>query len=195
LSYTYAMRFLSLAIVLLATACGTSDPAPVQAAVDAGEDVVVDAVSDGAPLDKCATVKCGAPKVCDKVDGVCKNVRFSKLGEACGGDAGACTGPVGATCLGEFPDGYCSIMPCSVDNPCPIGAVCAKLGGKQACFESCTIDGDCRGGVDYKCQDINDLVISGGLRRVCYLPAIPCTTNADCPKPLLCNDGKSCTTI
>lgn len=191
------MRLLALVIGLTTTliACGGSDPAPVQTPVDSGDDVA-DVSVDSAPSDKCATVKCGAPKVCDKLDGVCKNVRFSKLGEQCGGDAGVCSGSPGATCLeGEFPDGYCSIMPCSVDNPCPIGAVCAKLGGKQACYASCNIDGDCRGGVEYKCQDINNLVISGGLRRVCYLPAIPCATSADCPKPLLCNDGKSCSTI
>ena len=186
------MRLLPLVLFTLLAACGTSEPAPVQSATDAADDTT-DAGSDTAPVDKCATVKCGAPKVCDKVDGVCKGVRFTRLGEACGGDAGVCTGPAGATCLaGDFPDGYCSIVPCGVDNPCPIGAVCAKLGGKQACFAACDIDGECRGGVEYKCQDINQLVISGGRRKVCYLPAIPCTTTDECPKPLTCKDGKNC---
>jgi hypothetical protein len=182
----------SLLFALLVLGCSSKDDPPATVA-DTGQEAAVDA-ADAAPTDKCATVKCAAPKICDKVDGVCKNVRFTKLGEAC--TAATCTGVAGATCLeGEFPDGYCSIMPCSVDNPCPIGAVCAKVGGKQACFAACMIDGDCRGGVEYKCQDLNNLVVSGGLRRACYLPSIPCAADTDCPKPLVCPDGKTCTPL
>ncbi len=179
-------------LALLLVACGSTESTPAPAPADTAADAVDDAPADTGPVNKCATVKCAAPLICDPLDGACKGVRFTKLGQSC--TAATCTGVAGATCLeGDFPDGYCSVEPCSADKPCPMGAVCAKLGGKQACWATCTIDGDCRGGIEYKCQDLNNLVISGGARRACYLPAFACTSNADCPKPLLCNDGKTCT--
>ncbi|MBI2394882.1 MAG: hypothetical protein HYV09_35260 [Deltaproteobacteria bacterium] len=185
------MRALALCVLfaLLPIGCGADDtPA---AAADTG---AVEDAADTGPVDKCATVKCAAPTVCDPLDGVCK-AKFTKLGAPCGGDAGAtCTGATGATCLeGDFVDGYCTVTPCGEGSPCPLGSSCAKLGGKAACFVHCKIDADCRGGGDYKCQDVGSLFVSGGSRRVCYLPSFPCTSGADCPKPLACTDGKTCT--
>lgn len=185
------MRALLLSAALSLVACGSDEAKTPAAATDAGADVV-DAPGDTGPVNKCATVKCASPKVCDPVDGVCKPGLFPRLGQSCGAGGAACTGLPGATCFEDFPDGYCSVTPCSVDNPCPVGGICARVGGKQACFLACEIDGECRGGVDYKCQDFSTLVVSGGRRRGCYLPAFPCTKKEDCPTGLLCNDGKSC---
>lgn len=178
-------------LLVLLVGCSSSESTP-QTPADAGDETI-DVAIDTAPVDKCATMMCGAPGVCDKLDGRCKAARFPKLGQPCGGAAGACSGPPGATCLeGAFPDGYCSIMPCGVDDPCPVGAICANIGGKQACFATCNIDGDCRGGVEYKCHDLSQLIVSGGARKACYPTVIACKTDADCPKPFTCKDGMAC---
>jgi len=183
------MRTLLLCFVLLGCSGEATAPPVVN---DAAVDVIADTPVETGPVNKCATVKCAAPTLCDPLDGVCKPPKFSKLGAAC--TATTCTGPTGATCLeGDYPDGYCSITPCDATNPCPFSSSCVKVSGKQVCLQHCAIDADCRGGIEYKCQDVSSLLVSGGSRNVCYLPAFGCTTDAECPSPLKCNDGKTCT--
>jgi hypothetical protein len=182
--------FALLPLVLLG--CSSTETPTPTTATDTG--VVEDVAVDTAPVDKCATAKCAGGTVCDPLDGACKPPKFAKLGQPCGGDAGpTCSGVTGATCLeGDYLDGYCTVTPCSADAPCPLGSSCAKVSGKPSCFVHCKIDADCRGGTDYKCQDVGSLLVAGGSRRVCTLIAFPCTTNAECPTPLECKDGKNC---
>ena len=183
------MRSLLLGFLLVGCSSDPETPAP---ATDAGSDAVAEAATDTPPANKCATVRCDATTVCDPLDGACKPPKFSKLGAAC--TSATCTGATGATCLeGDYPDGYCSVTPCDVASPCPLSSSCVKVGGKQVCLQHCGIDADCRGGIEYKCQDVSSLLIAGGSRRVCYLPAFSCTTTAECPAPLECKDGKTCT--
>jgi hypothetical protein len=177
----------ALLCFLLVGCSGSETTTP--AATDTGTPET--AVETG-PVEKCATVKCDATTVCDPLDGQCKPPKFSKLGAAC--TASTCTGAKGATCLeGDYPDGYCTVTPCDAANPCPLSSSCVKISGKQLCLAHCFIDNDCRGGFDYKCQDASSLVVSGGTSKVCFLPAFTCTTNAECPAPLECRDGKTCT--
>jgi hypothetical protein len=182
------MRALLLGVVLLGCSSDPETPAP---ATDAGADVAEAAVDTG-PVSKCATVRCDSTTVCDPLDGACKPAKFAKLGAAC--TSATCTGAKNATCLeGDYPDGYCSVTPCDVANPCPLASSCVKVSGKQVCLQHCGIDADCRGGIEYKCQDVSSLLVAGGSRSVCYLPAFSCATDAECPAPLKCNDGKTCT--
>jgi hypothetical protein len=184
------MRSFLLGLSFVAVACSSSEPSPTPA-VDAETDVV-DAPSDMGPSDPCSGKACPGGTACDPLDGVCKKAKDPQIGGPCG-DAGACTG-AGKTCITDpaFADGYCTVTPCSADVPCPTGSTCAKLGAVTGCFEQCTIDGECRGGIDYKCTDVQQFYIGGGSRKVCYLTSIPCASEVDCPTPLKCGTDKVC---
>ncbi|MGZ3420904.1 MAG: hypothetical protein ACXVEE_23710 [Polyangiales bacterium] len=182
--------FFLLALPLVIVGCSSSEPTPADT-TDAETDVA-DAPVDTGPTDPCKDKKCPGGVICDPLDGVCKKINDLEIGGACG-DAGACTG-TGKTCISDpaFVDGYCTITPCSADAPCPKGSTCAKLGTVTGCFKQCAIDGDCRGGIDYKCRDIQQFYVGGGSRKVCYLVAIPCAADTDCPTPLTCGTDKLC---
>jgi hypothetical protein len=110
---------------------------------------------------------------------------MSSVGSACENGADpACGTNEKAVCYTEgdegFPGGYCSIEPCSPEDPCPVGASCVRLGADEpACYRNCRVDADCRAG--YACQDIDQLWVDGGSHRVCYVPEFECHHDADCP--------------
>jgi hypothetical protein len=183
------MRIVALLFVLL-SACSSSDPAPAppaDAETDAG-----DAPVDMGPTDPCKDQACAGGTTCDPLDGVCKKAKDPQIGGACT-DATGCTG-AGKKCVTDaaFAEGYCTLQPCSESAPCPTGATCAKLGAITACWKQCEIDGECRGGIDYKCTDVQQFYVSGGSRKVCYLPSIPCSGDADCPTPQHCTTASVC---
>lgn len=171
--------------------CGTSNPPEAldAASADGATDVAAESAAD-VSVDRCAIVDCETGKLCDPIDGACKPPKNDAIGASCG--AAACPGGTCLDAASGFTDGYCVVEPCSEAEACPIGSACVKLGGKQACFLACAIDADCRGGTDYKCHDVASLRVGTGADKVCYLPAIPCATNADCPSPLGCAATKTC---
>lgn len=183
---------LSLALLAVAgcsnnNGLGTAaaDLAPSPAAADM---TMIAAAPDLSGPGSCAAIRCIAPLVCDPLDGNCKpdnkdvNVggpcTMSGVDPACGTNAMALCNNQAAD---GFPGGYCSSEACAMANMlCPIGSSCAHLGGEGgACYKNCTTDSDCRMG--YKCQDVQNLFVSGGSMKVCYLPDFPCNVNADCP--------------
>ena len=134
-------------------------------------------------------------------------------GAMCGGDTvqqgDACEGlkPIGAacergrecatgTCLPEsqgLPGGYCSVLDCSANRPCPAGSLCRYSSGTGhfVCLAYCDGDDDCRSDAapppgaaspegGYVCQSLilNEL-------SVC---APACTGKDICPNPTRCDE-------
>ena len=122
-------------------------------------------------------------------------------GAMCGGDTvqegNACEGlkPIGApcerarecatgTCLPEsqgLPGGYCSVLDCNPNRPCPAGSLCrySSASGHFVCLAFCDGDDDCRSD-GYVCQSLilNEL-------SVC---APACTGKDICPNPTRCDE-------
>jgi hypothetical protein len=180
--------FLLLAAsAVLVSGCSTSGsgpPRPQDAAMDSPQ--------------PCA----GAHMVDDPLDGVCKpdglttNIgapctMTGHMDPLCSGDGGVAAASI---CLDypndNFPGGYCTFEPCSVDSPCPVNSTCGGLGGEQpACYKKCDTDSDCRT-PDYKCWEIGGKRMAGPFTKVCYLKDWPCaqppslpsgSPNAVCP--------------
>ncbi len=70
----------------------------------------------------------------------------------------------GLSCF-DWPGGYCVQLDCMFQEDCAEGTACLPLlYNGQACFDSCTIDQDCRPG--YGCKAITTL--QGEARSVCH---------------------------
>ncbi len=125
---------------------------------DAGPDIVFDAAP---PPDVPETPDAGPPP--------------GRVGEACRADADCGAGEL---CVGEFPGGYCTADCGSTD--CPSGSACVQVDRATfLCLAECdpTSADPCRAG--YGCTT------DPGLGNVC-IPG--CTTNADCPSGLECDE-------
>jgi hypothetical protein len=146
---------------------------------------------------------CTGANVCDPEDNKCKpNGMKTNIGAPCdtsGADPKCGTDPR-ATCndytQDEFPGGYCSYEPCSTTQLCPIGSSCARLGGEpSACWKNCKTDADCQNrpnGMDYECLAVDPLFTSGASHKVCYLKALACATQSDCPTVKPTCTSKTC---
>ena len=112
--------------------------------------------------------------VCDSDDTCFPGAGDVPPGGPCEDDA-ECMGP-GGQCIAGFPDGYCIMVGCGDEAPCPNGSDCFAIDdeGNTACLPTCTDSGDCRD--QYGCTDPG----------VC-LPA--CTTDS-CPEGQICNEER-----
>ncbi|MET0286112.1 MAG: hypothetical protein ABW352_16645 [Polyangiales bacterium] len=79
------------------------------------------------------------------------------LGKACEASSECGRGATCATTLGggflnptPAPGGYCTLNGCQNDSVCT-GGVCVGNGAGARCYDSCSVDGECRTG--YSCQD------------------------------------------
>ena len=74
--------------------------------------------------------------------------------------------------------GYCTMLGCGENSPCPAGATCVATSGLMACFAHCDPGADvCRDG--YVCQPLSTDPLAG----IC---APKCTVDADCPAGGVC---------
>jgi hypothetical protein len=143
---------------------------------------------DAGTTGNCNPACTGKNIVCDPADGKCKlDGTTTNVGAACNmsGADPACGTFLNATCNDAvqdgFPGGYCSIEPCTTKELCPVGSICAHLGGESdACFKACSSDSDCRMPA-YACTNVDPLVTSGAGHKVCFLKTFACNKNADCP--------------
>lgn len=87
------------------------------------------------------------------------------IGEPCIG-AADCAGAMG--CLTNFEAGYCTSLRCGVDEPCPDGAQCIRVGGNPVCLKGCAGAGDCvfSGGITRACVELRS-AINGDRVKVC----------------------------
>lgn len=94
---------------------------------------------------------CGAGTVLD--DGECVPARTKKpIGSACVAssecESGTCLPPAD-----DLPGGFCTILSCGMDNPCPLGTTCYQLNSDmRLCMNYCDRDTECR--KDYYCQPL-----------------------------------------
>lgn len=99
-------------------------------------------------------------------------------------------------CLLGMPDGLCTSV-CTV-LPCGANEECTWIAGSEYCLPTCDQDGDCRtgyacvvgvcrppAGVEVDCEEDSDCAI--GLCEAGLCSAY-CTTHADCPETLYCDD-------
>lgn len=110
---------------------------------------------------------------CKKVpdpDGVFKSICYMEGGEAreVGGPCQThedCLGPMG--CLPNFDGGYCAVLTCDAENPCPEGSLCTRLQGAGVCLKACQESSECE--VSLECVDGEEGCVDGqrALSRAC----------------------------
>jgi hypothetical protein len=130
-------------------------------------------------------LECGAGT--EEVDGECVAIdggnasepALLPVGAACTANDECATGTCTET--DTLPGGYCTILGCSADNPCPVGSTCyASPAGVRLCMAFCEGDVDCREGDDYNCQPLYTNGIS-----IC---APSCTITGACSSGTRCNE-------
>jgi len=117
---------------------------------------------------------------------VCYQVRQpGGTGEGCAGHQD-CAGD--ASCLTTFAGGYCAVLGCGADVPCPEDAVCALVNGVPACLKRCAQDEDCTvaANVPRRCAAMKSVLNPGEKVNACISGtggvAIggPCLNDMDC---------------
>lgn len=90
--------------------------------------------------------------------------------------------------LGDgYPGGYCSMEPCDDVQVCSPGATCVAIPFETpACMKTCVRDGDCRVAEGYVCQ-LFPTTPPDGFGPSDHACAFPCTDDAQCTSPLVCN--------
>ena len=163
----------------------SDDPPPVCGAgteLVAGECLPTDEGGSGKP-DGGGTGNAGSGAMCGgdtfEQGDSCEGVK--PIGAACERGRECATG----TCLPEaqgLPGGYCSVLDCNANRPCPAGSLCRYSGGAGhfVCLAFCDGDDDCRSD-SYVCQSLilNEL-------HVC---APSCTGRDICPNPTRCDEA------
>jgi hypothetical protein len=91
------------------------------------------------------------------------------VGGACVLDPGALPGAVGAACNSNtdcvgsttcaqssmLPSGYCTVVDCDAQHPCPVGSLCYAVSSTLSmCLATCDRHAACRAGNDYHCQPV-----------------------------------------
>jgi hypothetical protein len=124
---------------------------------DAGVSQTPDAgVKDGGAT---ASLKCGAGTKavageCVPDDGSVVPAALRLVGAACTASSDCQTGTC-APAAGNLPGGYCTILGCNMDNPCPVGSTCYALNKNLSlCMAYCDRDTQCRSAEDYHCQPL-----------------------------------------
>jgi hypothetical protein len=124
---------------------------------------------------------------------ICGDGTVEVDGECVASPAAPAKKPVGAACelatdcetgtcaiSDELPGGYCTILGCSSDNPCPVGSTCYTAeSGVNLCLAFCEGNVDCREGDDYNCQPLYTNALG-----IC---APSCTINDNCSSSTRCN--------
>ena len=106
--------------------------------------------------------------------------------DAVGVIGAACTGAEGCPgrdCLTWLEGGYCSVIGCRVDSPCPEGSICAPVRGggeeQNVCLDLCDMVVDCRTGEGYAC-DRDATCWPAPATRVEQHVGGPCALDVDC---------------
>lgn len=102
-----------------------------------------------------------------EVHRVCFQVKKEGMtGEGCSGPQD-CAGD--ATCLTSFASGYCAVLGCSAEMPCPDGTSCVLVNGQPACLKACQSDEDCKvaGDLPRRCANLKSAITPGEKVKVC----------------------------
>ena len=193
--------FYSIVIVIVAAAaygCGDDEVGPdcgEGTVLDAGEcvpdtDAMMPAGSGGSggragSAGSRPALTCGEGTVerggkCVAVDGgTSAPPARSPVGSACEDDADCAEG---TTCLQAttLPGGLCTVVDCSMDNPCPVGSTCYRVTeGSNICMPYCDTSSECRTDDGYNCQPLYTNAIN-----IC---APSCTLSNACTSGTNCN--------
>lgn len=147
--------------------CGTGEVACPEGAVCMGIALDQPACAQSCTGDADCRVKDGyacklLPDPAGELKRICHQVATAGApGDGCT-TADDCAGEAG--CLSNFPGGYCAVLSCSADAPCPDGTRCVLLGGKSVCLKACAGLGDVAG-----------CVVAGDLPRACIERREPAT--------------------
>lgn len=128
-------------------------------------------------------------KTLPDLEGVDSNVCYQIKKQGLFGDT--CKGPEecagSAICLTAFSGGYCAVVGCGKDAPCPQGTECVKVNGKPVCLKSCNTNEDCKvtGNVDRQCIQMKS-VITYNKVNVCGSGKSGAPIGAQCMNDLEC---------
>jgi hypothetical protein len=118
---------------------------------------------------KCVPTDGGEPKPAKK-----------PVGSACATGEDCQTGTC-APSADNLPGGYCTILSCSMDNPCPVGSTCYALNKSLSlCMAYCDRDTECRSAENYHCQPLYTNAIN-----IC---APSCALTKTCTAGTRCNE-------
>jgi hypothetical protein len=115
------------------------------------------------------------------------SMTLSEMGGACKQHTDC---PGAAMCLSVVDEGYCAVVNCSADAPCPANTDCVVFNGAPTCMKDCETTGDCMvaGAEKRMCGEL--LNHQSQPTRVC-VPSVPgvgvgqsCTSNIECETQL-----------
>lgn len=128
-------------------------------------------------------VSCGDGTVA--VDGKCvpADAGTASLAKAIGSACASnddCQSGTCAPAADNLPGGLCTILGCSMDNPCPVGSTCYALNKSLSlCMPYCDRDTACRSDENYHCQPLYSTSVN-----IC---APSCTLTKSCTAGTRCN--------
>ena len=116
---------------------------------------------------KCVPADAGTASLAKAIGAACAS------GDEC--QSGTC-----APAADNLPGGMCTVLGCSMDNPCPVGSTCYALNKSLSlCMPYCDRDAACRSDENYHCQPLYSTSVN-----IC---APSCTLTKSCTAGTRCN--------
>lgn len=106
-------------------------------------------------------------------------------GEGCGGHQD-CAGD--ASCLTAFAGGYCAVLGCGPDRPCPDGTACVVINNMPACLKRCAGSEDCvvPGDLPRTCASLRSALVPGEKIKVCASGTLGVPIGGQCLSDMEC---------
>ncbi len=117
---------------------------------------------------------------------ICHQVKKAgATGEGCSAHQD-CAGD--ASCLTSFAGGYCAVLGCGPDAPCPEGTACVLGNGAPACLKQCAGDADCAvpGDLPRTCASLKSALVSGEKVQVCASGTLGVPIGGQCLNDMEC---------
>ncbi len=117
---------------------------------------------------------------------VCYQVKKAgATGEGCSGHQDCAAD---ASCLTSFAGGYCAVLGCGADRPCPDGTACALVNGTAACLKGCSGDPDCAvpGDLPRTCASLKSALVPGEKVKVCASGTLGVPIGGQCLSDMEC---------
>jgi hypothetical protein len=150
-------KALAVLVVLLLWGGGCNDVECGAGTVEQDGRCVI-SVGDGSVSD--AEVDAGdqTPPTCGEgtklMDGKCVGTPKKPIGAGCT-TSSECQSGTCVPAMENLPGGMCTVLACSMDNPCPNGSVCYKLNNSTSlCMPYCDRGASCREAENYHCQPL-----------------------------------------
>ncbi len=97
-----------------------------------------------------------------------------------------------ASCLTSFAGGYCAVLGCGPERPCPEGTACVTVNGMPACLRTCEGPDDCvvPGDLPRACASLKSALVAGEKVKVCASGTLGVPIGGQCLSDMECASEK-----